>query len=405
LLELVELFEDYNCAFNSLTESIDTDTPSGRMFLKIIGIFAEFERENLISRVTLGFERKAREGYTLATFGASYGYDLKKGDKIQVINPSEAKIVREIFEMYVKENMAMLAIAKNLMKRGIKTKKNGLKWNKSTIKSMLENPNYIGKVRYSTQDKDRYFEADGRHEPIISAEIFRLAHEKLRRNQINFKTNVPKEDKYFCGVLYCGKCGYKISTHQNYNLRKDGSKCVSCSYKCGGTVYDNCKMPNIAHRKMESLFNKYLENINSLEIRNAEIKNKETAEIKKQIPEYIEACEKKIKIQEKRKRQAMEQYISGNIDFEIYRQLSYMANGQYDTLMNEIARAKSEISAEKQVQITKNDIIIDLKENWQILNNKERFVFLQRFVKKIVIEAERISERKSTINIKSVKFV
>ena len=45
LLELVELFEEYNCAFNSLTESIDTDTPSGRMFLKIIGIFAEFERD------------------------------------------------------------------------------------------------------------------------------------------------------------------------------------------------------------------------------------------------------------------------------------------------------------------------------------------------------------------------
>ena len=28
LLELTELFEEYNCAFNSLTESIDTDTPN-----------------------------------------------------------------------------------------------------------------------------------------------------------------------------------------------------------------------------------------------------------------------------------------------------------------------------------------------------------------------------------------
>ena len=35
LLELVELFEVCNCTFNSLTESIDTDSPSGRMFLKI----------------------------------------------------------------------------------------------------------------------------------------------------------------------------------------------------------------------------------------------------------------------------------------------------------------------------------------------------------------------------------
>ena len=55
LLELVELFEEKNYAFNSLTESIDTETPSGRMFLRIIGIFTEFERENLVSRLKLSF--------------------------------------------------------------------------------------------------------------------------------------------------------------------------------------------------------------------------------------------------------------------------------------------------------------------------------------------------------------
>jgi len=59
LIELVELFENYDCAFNSLTESIDTDTPSGRMFLKIIGIFAEFERENLVSRLRIGERAKS----------------------------------------------------------------------------------------------------------------------------------------------------------------------------------------------------------------------------------------------------------------------------------------------------------------------------------------------------------
>lgn len=74
LIELVELFEQQACAFNSLTESIDTDTPSGRMFLKIIGIFAEFERENLVTRLKLGFERKVKEGYTLANYSLSYGY-------------------------------------------------------------------------------------------------------------------------------------------------------------------------------------------------------------------------------------------------------------------------------------------------------------------------------------------
>ena len=57
LIELIDLFQKYNCEFNSLTESIDTSSATGRMFLKIIGIFAEFERENIVERTKVGFER------------------------------------------------------------------------------------------------------------------------------------------------------------------------------------------------------------------------------------------------------------------------------------------------------------------------------------------------------------
>jgi site-specific DNA recombinase len=86
LINFVELFDEYDCAFNSLSESIDTETASGRMFLKIIGIFAEFERENIIERSKLGFERKVKEGYALSNRVPSYGYERKDGEKIQQIN-------------------------------------------------------------------------------------------------------------------------------------------------------------------------------------------------------------------------------------------------------------------------------------------------------------------------------
>jgi len=43
LIDLTDIFKEYHCNFNSVMESIDTQTASGRMFLKIIGIFAEFE--------------------------------------------------------------------------------------------------------------------------------------------------------------------------------------------------------------------------------------------------------------------------------------------------------------------------------------------------------------------------
>jgi len=140
LIELVELFEENNCAFNSLTESVDTDTPSGRMFLKIIGIFAEFERENLVSRLKLGFERKVKEGYTLANYSISYGYYKEAGQKVQTILPEEAKIVKDIFSMYVEQNMSMSGIARTLNVRRIPTKRNAKTWDTNTIKVLLTNP-------------------------------------------------------------------------------------------------------------------------------------------------------------------------------------------------------------------------------------------------------------------------
>ena len=99
LIYLIDLFNEYNCAFNSLMESIDTQTASGRMFLKIIGIFAEFERENISERITLGRERKVKEGYSLCSHTASYGYDRPKGRKIQTI-------IKARHKLYVKFSIA-----------------------------------------------------------------------------------------------------------------------------------------------------------------------------------------------------------------------------------------------------------------------------------------------------------
>ena len=144
LMDLVEVFDEYNCAFNSLTESIDTTTPSGRMFLKIIGIFAEFERENIAERKRLGCERKVKEGFTLANYSLSYGYDKKAGQKVQTVNPDEAKIVKEMFDMYVNENSSMSGIARDLNTRKIKSKRGRIMWDANAIRNVLTNSTYVG---------------------------------------------------------------------------------------------------------------------------------------------------------------------------------------------------------------------------------------------------------------------
>ena len=410
LIELVELFDEYKCAFNSLNESIDTDTPSGRMFLKIIGIFAEFERENLVTRLKMGFERKVKEGYTLARNGASYGYNLKKGQRIQEILPEEAIILKDIFTMYVDENMSMCEITKILNKRKIKTKTNAKGWDTKTIKQILINPTYIGKVRYSTDNEAKYFEADGHHEPIILEKLFYLAQEKMKNAPNISRTKRPKEDNYFCGILICGICGSKYTTHHTFNkIDESGKKTYYKGYKCSKKISYNdeitCKSPTISHIKMEQAFCEYIKKINNFsEIENIEIENNSTKK-ENELLKYITDCENKLIDLQDRKKSIMEQYINREIIFEDYKTMITLLNEKYESQEEELQRVKSKIpNTTENSNILKEDIILNLKENWDYLNNNEKMIFLQRFIKKIVINIEKESKNLNIVNIKELEF-
>lgn len=124
LINLIEVFEEYNCSFNSLTEKLDTTNAVGRMFIKIIGIFAEFERENLAERVSFGYEQKTREGNYTNTQGVNgYDYIVGKGDL--VVNEQEKEIVNRIYEMYL-NGTSMLKIAKTFNTENVPSKRGGL---------------------------------------------------------------------------------------------------------------------------------------------------------------------------------------------------------------------------------------------------------------------------------------
>jgi len=406
LLELVELFEANDCAFNSLTESLDTQTPSGRMFLKIIGIFAEFERENLVSRLKMGFERKAKEGYTLANASISYGYSKEKGQKVQTILPDEAKIVREIFEMYVDENMSMSGIAKVLNQRKIPTKKKAPSWDATTIKAMLTNPTYIGKVRYSIADEKRYFEVEGQHERILPDQIFNLAQEKISRIPKILRTKRPREVNYFCGVLTCACCGSKFST-QNYTNKAGENK---CSYKCiRNTSYKSadieCKMPRINHEKMEAAFIEYIKNIDDFNTVNDVNIDNDNAKKERELQVFIADCERKLESLHARKKRIAEQYFNEEISFEEYKEISGVFNGKLETLEGELVRAKAESpTAGETSDIAREDIIANLQENWDGLNNSERMAFLQRFIKRITIRVEKEHAKSNKVKIERLEF-
>lgn len=379
LVYLIDLFKTYDCAFNSLSESIDTSTASGRMFVKIIGIFAEFERENIGERVRLGKERKAKEGYTTAGGVVSYGYQRKKGEKVQTINPKEAEIVRRIFDMYVRDNMSLTSIATTLNKENI-TKNHGKMWNTGTIITLLKNCNYMGYVRYCKDSPERYFEAQGRHEAIISEELYRQAQMLIEKNKVAAPTKKPIERNYFSGVLYCGVCGAKLKPHviNSRNGRKPHHDFV-----CLNRTLKTCDTKRVTAKKVEAAVIHY---INRIADKTADSeKEEQTAAAKLAIEKRIEELKEKIAILDIKEQEMLDSYITDNATLAEYRGVKMKLDGERDKITVEIEKLTPEKAHPHIGTMTREDIITIFKMEWPNFTDTEKRQFLLKYIRKITL--------------------
>jgi len=388
LIELMDLFNTHDCAFNSLSESIDTSTASGRMFLKIVGIFAEFERENLAERIRLGFERKAKEGYTLATYRQAYGYNRAKGNKLLEVNETEAEIVKRIFDMYLNNDCTYYKIAHILSAQNAPTK-TGKQWATTTVRTILKNPLYIGKVRYSVRDTSRYFEAEGLHTPIIDESTFYGVQDKMRKLRKVTNTKRPTSGVYFSGVIYCAECGCKLSPRWNYKqTSSDNDKpkeAVYPTYRCNNSVKKlGCKSKNVSHKKLEEAFIKRiakLPNVSADDISQSE----NTAH-----PNHdteITTITAEITLIERKTKEIMGVFMSGELEFSEYKTMTTVGNERRKELETRLDQLHK-VQENKRIRYNQSEIVANVLTHWQVMDNAERQQFVQKFVEKIVIHAE-----------------
>lgn len=177
-----------------------------------------------------GRELSVQQGNFIGT-KPPYGYDKdvivegKRKCHTLKINEKEAAIVRMIFDMYVNQNMGCVNIGHHINGLGVRTR-TGTLFTQSTIKGILENEHYIGKVRWNWRKtvkvvKDgevkesrpvtaigEYMLYDGKHPAIISEELFYAAREKKGRHakkKPNTKIRNP-----LAGLVFC-QCGRAMS--------------------------------------------------------------------------------------------------------------------------------------------------------------------------------------------------
>lgn len=243
-LEISEELECNNVKLISKQENFDTTTPMGKMVFQVISSFAELERNTIVDRVKMGMTERAKQGKFNG--GQCLGYDSV--NKHLVINDSEAIIVREICDM-AERGLGLKAIARRVNDKDYKTKKGQL-FSVISVKTILENPIYIGKIRFNQvenwNEKRRkgnnndYILVDGEQEPIITIEQWEKV-QHIRKNR-SVKTARSHEPYILSGLLKCPACGHGMVPN-----RSKGATGLTYRYYVCGQNHNKGKKACSAH--------------------------------------------------------------------------------------------------------------------------------------------------------------
>jgi site-specific DNA recombinase len=266
--------------------------------------------------------------------------------------------------------------------------KNGSIWNAGTIKGILSNCNYIGYVRYSIKEKDRYFEAEGKHEPIISEELYNAAQILIKKNSYTAPTKKPVDPNYFVGFIYCDLCGAKYNTQNAQYKTKKGEAKTVYSFACRMRLAkgDFCKSRQTAATKIENALIDYFARFDEVFTSDS----KEAARIEKEqqnTDSQVKKYKDKIRHFENKEKEIMSHYINGDIDFINYRNMKKQIDGDIAFIQSELAKLDVFETDNHPATFTKEEIAASFQESWEGLTNAEKRLFLTNYIKKIVIKS------------------
>lgn len=254
------LRKELNIDVVSISEDVGDDKMA-ILFEAMIEAMDEYYSINLAEEVKRGMTEKAKRGGVLSIPG--FGYKVEKGE--YVIVPEEAEIIRKVFCDYA-SGKGYLTITRSLNAMGVRSHR-GNKIENRTIEYWLNNPLYIGKIRWNPDGKlSRNYTAetaiisDGTHTPIIDMETWDKVHYrmKLQKDKFGKYYNADRKDlsHWLSGIVRCEKCGAVLSNQGGF---------FGCSNRCRGT----CE--GVGYIKADKLSGIVLDILSQIELPNVEL--------------------------------------------------------------------------------------------------------------------------------------
>jgi site-specific DNA recombinase len=226
------------------------DSPEDQLLIQFQGMFAEYEKAQLMERYRRGKAYRARSGSVNVLGGAPFGYRyIRKtpnaGARYEIIE-HEAALVAEMFRRYTDDGATIADLARWMGSQGAVTRTGKHRWDRSVIWGMLRNPAYAGRavfgktqVIHAQPGLNRVARLQGRTTPravktvdrpreewteiavpaIVSEDAFGRVQQRLEDNK-RFAARNAKVPSLLQGLAACAACGYGYYRTSTTTARK-----------------------------------------------------------------------------------------------------------------------------------------------------------------------------------------
>lgn len=281
LVELEDL-RDAGVRILSIGDGIDFPNDDDWLKIQFQFLINEMPVTDTSKKVKNVIRRRQQDGQWLCA--APYGYCINKKREFEVV-PTEAEIVRTIYDLYNNSGWGYKKIANYLTEQGIPTprmseqmrkEEAGLTtkrqvksdWAIVTVQGILDNDFYIGTFRQAKytrakingkdvkRDQDAHIIIENHHQPILDYRTFATTRAlREKRSTANYR-GIKKNDNVYSGFLYCGDCGSPMFAMS----RKDLSPAYTCgTYHRRGR--SGCTSHHIRVDKLDQLLKLYVKKV------------------------------------------------------------------------------------------------------------------------------------------------
>jgi len=251
MYRLMELLYAGHCQLLPILEPTPDFTTSDGIFTSTIRTaINERERRHTRERVLRGMTARLQQGQWNGGT-PPYGYTADKGALLP--DAQEAPVLRQLFATYL-ATKSLRQTALTLNGKGIPTKR-GSRWSATSVRQILMNPVYVGKLTWGTRHRDPFTHAltpgdpvivDGVHEPLIAQQTFDRAQAILHDNA----RPSPRAGRVYLlsGLVWCGICGARC--HGTSQLKRGR---LFAYYRCRGRAMGVCTCPTWRAEVLEDL--------------------------------------------------------------------------------------------------------------------------------------------------------